>query len=430
MVLQRAQRLAAAAVRRVVAGRSLGTVLAEVWAAERVSAQERPLVQELAYGTLRHLGYLRAVVRELAARAPDPEVEGLLWVALYQLEHTRAAAHAVVDQAVEACAPLERKPAAGFVNAILRRYLRQRESVRAAAQSTPEGRWSYPSWWIDRLRSEYPGAWESILAAGNARPPLTLRVNRLRVRRDEYLSSLGSAAFGARAVGEDGVIVDPPLPVSELPGFAEGLFSVQDLGAQLAAPLLDVQGVRVLDACAAPGGKTTHLAECGAGSILAVDDDPARIERIRDNLARLRLAADVVRGDASRPSDWWDGAPFERILADVPCTASGVVRRHPDIKWLRRERDIAGFAAQQARILDALWSCLAVNGRMLYVTCSLFRAENEEQIAAFLDRHADALRAPIDLPAHAGVRGGQLLPGDWGPAHNHDGFFYALVRKR
>ena len=428
--MQRAQRLAAAAVRRVVAGRNLGAVLSEVWAAERLSAQERSLVQELAYGTLRHLGYVRAVVRELATRAPDPEVEGLLWVALYQLEHTRAAAHAVVDQAVEACLPLERKPAAGFVNAILRRYLREREPVRASAQSTPEGRWSHPSWWIDRLRGEYPQCWESILAAGNSRPPLTLRVNRLRVRRDDYLTSLEDAGVGARAVGDDGVIVDPPLPVTELPGFADGSFSVQDLGAQLAAPLLDVAGRRVLDACAAPGGKTTHLAECGATSILALDEDAARLERVRENLARLRLTAEVVRGDAARPTDWWSGDPFERILVDVPCTASGVVRRHPDIKWLRRERDLAGFAARQAHILDALWGCLASGGQMLYVTCSLFRAENEDQIAGVLDRHPDALRVPIDLAAYAGVVGGQLLPGDWGPAHNHDGFFYALVRKR
>jgi 16S rRNA (cytosine967-C5)-methyltransferase len=241
---------------------------------------------------------------------------------------------------------------------------------------------------------------------------------------------LAEAGIAATPIGADGAIVAEPRPVTELPGFARGLFSVQDYGAQLAAPILDVAGTRVLDACAAPGGKTTHLAECGAASILALDSDASRLPRIRDNLQRLGLAADVRHGDASRAEEWWDGVQFDRILADVPCTASGVVRRHPDIKWLRRERDLAGFGAQQQRILDSLWPCLRREGLLLYVTCSVFRDENDAQVASFLERHPDALREPLALPAGPGTDGGRLLPGDWGPAHNHDGFFYALVRKR
>ncbi len=428
--MQRSQRLAAAAVRRVLAGRSLSAVLAELWSAKRLEPSDRSLVQELAYGSLRHLGFLRAAVDVLGKRRPEPEVEALLWVALYQLSHTRAAQHAVVDQAAKACRVLGRHTAVGYVNAILRRFLREREAVSAAATATPEGRWSHPGWWIDKVRIQYPGHWEAILAAGNSRPPLTLRVNRRRVTRDAYLERLAHQGIAAHAVGEVAVIVEQPMPVPELPGYAEGLFSIQDAGAQLAAPLLDPGGCRVLDACSAPGGKTTHLAECGAASILALDTDASRLGRVRENLHRLGLFAEVREGDASRPRGWWDGAAFDRILADVPCTASGVVRRHPDVKWLRRPADLAGLASRQAAILDALWGCLRPGGLLLYVTCSVFREENEDQILAFASRTGDVSREALSMPASPGAIGSQLLPGEWGPAHNHDGFFHALLRKR
>jgi 16S rRNA (cytosine967-C5)-methyltransferase len=260
-----------------------------------------------------------------------------------------------------------------------------------------------------------------------------LRVNVRTTTRDAFLAACAAVPVGAVAAGEAGVIVEPPRPVTELPGYREGWFAVQDLGAQLAAPLLQVRaGMRVLDACAAPGGKTAQLAEIADAQVVALDNDPARLARVRENLARLRQASSnvrVVAGDAGVPSAWWDGGAFDRILVDVPCTASGVVRRHPDGKWLRRPDDVAGFARQQVRILEALWPCLVRGGLLLYATCSVFRAENEAQIEAFLARHADALHEPITFPGGVVHDGGQLLPSLPGAAHNQDGFFYALLRK-
>jgi 16S rRNA (cytosine967-C5)-methyltransferase len=370
-------------------------------------------------------------VRVLAERPlTDANVEALLWVALYQLIHTGAPAHAVVDAAVRATAQLKRTSARGLTNAILRTFLRRRDALLAEIATDPEARFSYPRWWIDRVFAEYPQRAAAVLEAGNARPTLSLRVNRRRIAREDYLAALHAQGIRAHAIGEAGVVLDETAAVPALPGYADGWFSVQDAGAQLAAPLLGAQdGMRVLDACAAPGGKTTHLAELAALDLVAIDVDATRIERVRDNLARLGLAARLVAADAGKPGLWWDGDAFDRILADVPCTASGIVRRHPDGKWLRRETDIPGFVAQQSRLLDALWPCLKRGGRLLYSTCSIFGAENDDQIVAFLERHRDALRIRLTLPEDYGAIDGQLLPAAPGAAHNHDGFFYALLQK-
>jgi 16S rRNA (cytosine967-C5)-methyltransferase len=258
-------------------------------------------------------------------------------------------------------------------------------------------------------------------------------VNPRVTTREALVASFAAAGIAATSGGAAGVIVDTPKPVPQLPGYADGAFSVQDLGAQLAAPLLrPAAGLRVLDACAAPGGKTTHLLELAAVELVALDSDEARLGRIRENLARLKLATpavSVIAGDAGVPQGWWDGRPFDRILADVPCTASGIVRRHPDGKWLRRESDVAGFARQQARLLDALWPCLARGGLLLYATCSVFAEENEAQATAFAARRPDALREILTFPPGVVHRGGQLLPSLPGAGHNQDGFFYALFRK-
>ena len=302
--------------------------------------------------------------------------------------------------------------------------------VTATVAREPGARFSYPQWWIARIEAQYGGRSATILDAGNARPPLSLRVNARLIERDEYLAQLVALGIAATPIGRAGLIIERPRPVDELPGFAEGLFSVQDAGAQLAAPLLDVRdGMRVLDACAAPGGKTTHLAELAALDLTAVDIDGKRLERVGENLARLKLQAQLVAHDAGEPGRWWDGKPFDRILADVPCSASGVVRRHPDIKWLRRESDLAGFVAQQQRLLDALWAMLASGGMLLYATCSVFRVENEDQIEAFLARHDDAVALSLFLPVDEAL-GGQLLPAAGGAEHNHDGFFYARLHKK
>jgi 16S rRNA (cytosine967-C5)-methyltransferase len=273
----------------------------------------------------------------------------------------------------------------------------------------------------------------SILDAGNARPPLALRANRRHGDRETLLARFAAEGIDARAEGDAGIVVATPRPVAALPGFAEGAFSVQDLGAQLAAPLLDARdGMRVLDACAAPGGKTSHVLELADVAMTALDSDATRLQRVRDNLARLgldRSRFSVLDGDATRPERWWDGAQFDRVLADVPCTASGVVRRHPDAKWLRRATDVGAFAGTQRAILEALWPLLARDGVLLYATCSVFREENEARIAEFTARHPDALREPITFPAGIRRSGGQLLPSPETAGHNQDGFFYARLRK-
>jgi 16S rRNA (cytosine967-C5)-methyltransferase len=325
-------------------------------------------------------------------------------------------------------------PAAkGLVNALLRRFLRERDALLEQVASEPVGRWSHPRWWIARVRSDWPQHWQAILDTGNQRPPLALRVNRRNATREALLKTFANADIAARAEGEAGVVVDVPRAVGELPGFETGAFSVQDLGAQLAAPLLDVEsGHRVLDACAAPGGKTSHLLELADIHLTALDTDAARLERVRDNVERLGLDGPhvrVVHADAARPEGWWDGAMFDRILVDAPCTASGVVRRHPDGKWLRKPSDLAGFAVQQRALLDGLWPTLARGGKLLYATCSVFREENETRITEFIARAPDALRESISLAADIAHSGGQLLPSPKGTGHNHDGFFYALLRK-
>jgi len=425
------QRQAADAVVRVFEGATLARALQ---ASGAESTPARAFVHEIAYGTLRHWGTLEAIVRALAHQPPaDARLVAIMAVALYQLEHMRAEPHAVVDRAVAAAGDAVRPQAKALVNAVLRRFLRERESVLAQVYATPVARWSHPRWWIARVRTDWPDAWERILAAGNEHPPLTLRVNRRVATRAALAARFAEAGIACESVGEDGVIVTPPRPVRELPRFDDGAFSVQDAGAQLAAPILGARdGERVLDACAAPGGKSTHILERADVALTALDSDGARLVRVHENVARLRLPRErieLVTGDAGRPSSWWDGRPYDRILADVPCTASGIVRRHPDGKWLRRASDVAAFAAQQRALLDALWGCLAPGGTLVYATCSVFVEENEGQAAAFAARAPGALRESLRFAPEVEARGGQLLPSLPGAPHNQDGFFYARFRK-
>lgn len=431
--MQHEQRLAALAVLRVLGGEPLPVALAAV--ADGAPTRGHSFVQELAYGTLRHWGRVDALTHALARKPlADRPLAALIAVALYQLDHTRAPAFAIVDQAVEAAVLIARPQAKPLVNALLRRYLREREALNTqVAAASPVARWSYPRWWIGRVEADFPKHWEAILAAGNERPPLTVRVNRRVTTREELATKWALTGIETTPVGEEGLVVLVPHPVTEMPGFDDGAFAVQDAGAQLAAPLLGVEdGMRVLDACAAPGGKAAHLAAIADIDLTALDNDPDRLLRVADNLRRLRVAGPRVRtlaGDAGEPSGWWDGRPFDRILADVPCTASGVVRRHPDAKWLRRRSDIESFAAQQRRMLPALWQMLAPGGRLLYATCSVFAAENNSQISAFLRDHSEALRETITIPDEYPQVEGQLLPAANGAVHNQDGFFYALLRK-
>lgn len=394
------------------AAEGLATVLAgrtpDAWLT-RLDAAIRPAALDLGFTALRDYGRGDFLLGQLLQKPLDDELaHALLLVALARLERRPEEAHTLVDQAVTATGQRFK----GLVNAVLRNFLRQRERLLTAADTDAQARWRHPRWWLDALREAYPEQWQAIAAAGNTHPPMCLRRNPRRA---------AAADLPGRQLDEAAILLDKPLPVERIPGFKEGLVSVQDWGAQRAARLLDAyDGLRVLDACAAPGGKTGHLLEWADLDLTALELDAARARRITENLARLGLAATVKVGDASRPAIWWDGRPFDRILADVPCSASGVVRRHPDIKWLRRPADVAGFAQAQAQILDALWPLLAPGGKMLYATCSVFPVENGDQVCAFMARHPDARRLPT---------GGDDLQLQLLPSATHDGFYYALLEK-
>ncbi|HTN65959.1 MAG TPA: 16S rRNA (cytosine(967)-C(5))-methyltransferase RsmB, partial [Burkholderiaceae bacterium] len=391
---------AAQAITLVRGGTALPQALATVFAHGAGTTAARGAIQDIAYRSMRQLGLTQALLDLLTERAPPLPVHSLLSCALALMCAPADALpyedFTVVDQAVTAAAadPATAR-AKGMVNAVLRRFLRERDALLQQARTSPPARWNYPQWWIDAARTAWPRDWQQILEAGNSAAPLTLRVNRRRGSVADYLQLLTAHALAASQIGPDAVRLQRPLPVAQIPGFEAGLVSVQDAAAQLAAPLLELHdGMRVLDACAAPGGKSGHLLECAQIDLLALDSDATRLTRIDDNLRRLGLTATLKQGDATR-DDWWDGVPFDCILADVPCTASGIVRRHPDIRWLRRKSDSAQLATLAARILDNLWRMLAPNGKLLFVTCSLWPQESEAQAAAFAMRHqARRLDAP------------------------------------
>jgi 16S rRNA (cytosine967-C5)-methyltransferase len=403
---------------------------------------DRALTQELVYGALRTLPRLEALAGFLLhhpVKPSDRDLESLILIGLYQLTGMDTPSHAAVAATVEACRLIGKPEKAALVNALLRRFLRERDALMAQAERLPSVRWLFPEWLLAALRRDWPEDWEGIVAASNARPPMSLRVNRQRIDRRAYAERLAAAGLTARPIPgtEAGLMLDRPVPARDLPGFAEGLVSIQDGGAQIAAELLDARaGERVLDACAAPGGKTAAILERAGGGLemVAVDSDPARLETLRENLDRLGLKAQVELGDIAKPrvpggSDSggdWAAAPFDRILLDVPCSATGVIRRHPDIKWLRRAADIPPLCALQGRMLDAAWRLLAPGGRLLYATCSLLAVENEDQIGAFLARTPGASESPLavdwGLPR---PHGRQLIPRIGGS----DGFYYCLLEK-
>ncbi len=426
--------VAARVLQRVITGqRSLADVLEP--ALQRLPADRRPLAQELVFGALRWYGRLDAVAARLLARPmrdKDGDVRALLLIGLYQCLEMRVPDHAAVSETVAAVGDLGKGWARGLLNAVLRRFLRERDQLLEAVDAEDAARLAHPPWLLDALRRDWPDDWEAIAAGNNARAPMTLRVNRRLTDPDTYIEALAEMGVRGRrhAIAPDAVVLEQPLPVERLPGFAEGRVSVQDAAAQIAACLLDAgPGQRVLDLCAAPGGKTAHILErCPeVATLTAVDVDADRLERVSENLRRLKLRADVLAGDAAQPSEWWDGRPYDRILLDAPCSASGVIRRHPDIKMLRRAEDIATLAATQGAVLQAAWELLVPGGRLVYATCSVLRDENAGVIAAFLERNADARIEPLALPCgRESGAGRQILPGE----QDMDGFYYASVAKR
>jgi 16S rRNA (cytosine967-C5)-methyltransferase len=409
-------------------------------------ADTRAATQALSFHAMRELGWARAVKEALIERAPSNKLLdalAIVSIALLKTDQRQAkgqssegpasampsyAPYTIVDQTVNAAASLpELANYKGLLNGSLRRFLRERDAVQSYVSRNTEAEWNHPYWWVELLKNAYPHKWEAMLASAQTPAPLVLRVNRRRATREQVMAAFEAADIACEPSGPMGIALVAARPVRQLPGFDEGWWSVQDAGAQMAAPLLSLtDGMRVLDACAAPGGKSAHMLEMADIELLALDSDEARLPRITENLDRLGLMNDRVTiraADAGDLDSWWDGRPFDAVLADVPCTASGIVRRHPDIRWLRRLDDLARTAQVQAKMVDTLWRTVAVGGHLLYVTCSVFPGEGARQASAFARRHTDAKRLPAP---------GQLLPTDTGtpPGKHHDGFFYALFAKQ
>ena len=421
---------AARAVAAVLAGRSLSDALPPLLSP--LPARDRGLAQELAYGVLREFEPLAFLADGLVKSRPKPaEVFALLLVGLYQLLHTRVPEHAAVHATVDAAAKLKAQRMGGLINGVLRSFMRERDDRLALlAKADPAVRHALPGWLWKRLVKDWPDEHEAVAEALRQHPPMTLRVNEAKTDRDAYLGRLATAEIGAEITHHAplGITLTRAMPVDRLPGFAEGEVSVQDEAAQLCATVLSLKpGQRVLDACAAPGGKTLALMEKQpALSMLALDSDAVRLERVRENLVRAGLSADTLAADAGEPGRWWDGKVFDLILLDAPCSATGVIRRHPDIKRLRRPDDIEALARQQDRLLDALWPLLAPGGRMLYMTCSILREENDARMAAFLARQDTVTEQVIVADwGRALPHGRQILPGEGGM----DGFYYCLLEK-
>lgn len=419
MSMALAQKLAADSIAAVAQGQNLQDVLAAIRAANpELSAQESGALQDIAYGCQRYLGSLKFMLSKMLNKPIDNvQLESLLLAALYQLHYTRNAPHAVVNEAVESIAKIGRGQYRSFANAVLRRFLRERDKLAVACKYDDTAKHNLPQWWVAYLQNHYPKYWHNITTALQSHPPMTLRVNRRHGNAEDYLQKLAAQGIEAKALDDYAVTLAEAVPVSRLPGFSDGLVSVQDFGAQKAAYLLNPQnGERILDACAAPGGKTGHLLELADCRVTALDIDETRLARVQSNLDRLGFQTATLHcADAQDLAAWYDGKQFDAVLADVPCTASGVARRNPDIKWLRRPSDALKTARQQETLLDALWQTLTKNGRMLLATCSIFVEENDQQLQKFLNRHADARL----LESHV------LLPNK-----HQDGFYYALIQKQ
>ena len=435
-----AARLPAARAVAAVAVRGANLDAALIEACATADAHTAPAIRSLAYGAIR--GFFRheallAALRERSTRRPDPLIRALLSVAFYEIEDRRSPEYAIVDAAVEVARAAAPGRAAGFVNAVLRRYLRERSTIDARIARDPALRTANPAWLAARMRADWPDRFESILAALDAQAPMWLRVDARRTTAPRYLASLHESDLEGRIEPRVpyAVEITPPCDVLRLPGFGDGLASVQDLGAQCMVFPLDLRpGLRVLDACAAPGGKTALIAERepGLARLVALDVEPARLERVRENLRRGALAAEVVCGDAGEPAGWWDGEPFDRILLDAPCSALGVIRRHPDIRLRKTPVDLQRPPMLQLRLLNALWPLLAPGGRLVYATCTLTKAENHDVVARFNGALDDAdIVDPAGWSGWPGIgvtgaAGVQILPGEAGA----DGFYYAALRKR
>ena len=391
-----------------------------------ITPQQKSIAIYLAYGAVRFLGESQFFIQQLITRKiTNKKIEALLCVALFQLNHDQSTEFTVVNEAVEAGKFINKAWAGSFVNGVLRNFIRQKETLRNVLKKNQEAFYSYPLWWIKLVQKEYPEIWESILLNGNKHPPLTLRINKRKTNLKLYEEKLKAEVIPYKILGDVALELTQPTPVEKIPGFNEGEVSIQDFGAQIAINLLDLKdGQLCLDACCAPGGKTGHMLEIADIKLVSIDHQKERLHKVKENLERLHLNAHLKCADVTQVKTWWNEKLFDRILLDAPCSSSGVVRRHVDIKWLRRSRDIEMFSGQQKLMLLAMWQVLKKGGKLLYATCSIFPDENQKVIDSFIKEQIDAKEVKWTAGVEYKKYGNQLIP-----SKNHDGFFYALLEK-
>lgn len=425
--MHHSQLIAADCVSEVIKGHNLNQVFERHFDHHsHITPQQKSIAIFLAYGAIRFLGENQFFIRKLInKKITNKKIEALLCVALFQLNHDQSTEFTVVNEAVKAAKFINKSWAGSFVNGVLRNFIRQKDNLKAELKNDGEAFYSYPLWWIKLIKQEYNKDWESILLNGNKHPPLTLRINVRKINLKQYEEKLKSESIEYRILGDIALELTQPIPVEKIPGFIDGEVSVQDFGAQLAAKLLDLKDGQVcLDACSAPGGKTGHMLEMANIKLVSIDQEKDRLHKVKENLERLQLHAHLKCADLTAIKSWWNEKLFDRILLDAPCSASGVVRRHVDIKWLRRSRDIDMFAKQQKIMLQAMWQLLKKGGKLLYATCSIFPDENQRVIDDFIKEHSDAKEVKWSVDSKYSKYENQLIPSE-----NHDGFFYALFEK-
>ena len=425
--MHHSQLIAADCVSEVIKGHNLNQVFERRFDHhQNITPQQKSVAIFLAYGAIRFLGENQFFIQQLInKKITNKKIEALLCVALFQLNHEQSTDFTVVNEAVEAAKFINKSWAGSFVNGVLRNFIRQKEKLQTELKNDEAAFYSYPSWWINLIKENYTKDWESILLNGNKHPPLTLRINERKTNLKQYEEKLKSEAISYRVLGNIALELTQPTAVEKIPGFMDGEVSIQDFGAQLAAKLLDLQDGQIcLDACSAPGGKTGHMLEIADIELVSIDHQKDRLYKVKENLERLHLHAHLKCSDLTAVNTWWNEKLFDRILLDAPCSASGVVRRHVDIKWLRRPRDIEMFAKQQKAMLEAMWQLLKKGGKLLYATCSIFHGENQKVIDRFIKEHADAKEVKWSVNSEYSKYENQLIPSE-----NHDGFFYALLEK-
>lgn len=425
--MHHSQLIAADCVSEVIKGHNLNQVFERHFDHHsHITPQQKSIAIFLAYGAIRFLGENQFFIRKLInKKITNKKIEALLCVALFQLNHDQSTEFTVVNEAVKAAKFINKSWAGSLVNGVLRNFIRQKDNLKSELKNDDEAFYSYPLWWIKLIKQEYNKDWESILLNGNKHPPLTLRINVRKINLKQYEEKLKSESIEYRILGDIALELTQPIPVEKIPGFIDGEVSVQDFGAQLAAQLLDLKDGQVcLDACSAPGGKTGHMLEMANIELVSIDQEKDRLHKVKENLERLQLHAHLKCADLTAIKSWWNEKLFDRILLDAPCSASGVVRRHVDIKWLRRSRDIDMFAKQQKIMLQAMWQLLKKGGKLLYATCSIFPDENQRVIDDFIKEHSDAKEVKWSVDSKYSKYENQLIPSE-----NHDGFFYALFEK-